>query len=44
MKKAVLELGSNNTCIVLDDADLDKHLDVMAKARFSEFRTELYCC
>jgi succinate-semialdehyde dehydrogenase/glutarate-semialdehyde dehydrogenase len=33
LKKAVLELGGNNACIVLDDADLDKYLDVMVKAR-----------
>ena len=34
LKKSVLELGGNNACIVLDDADLDKYLDVMVKARF----------
>ena len=34
LKKSVLELGGNNACIVLDDADLDKYLDVMVNARF----------
>lgn len=33
LKKAVLELGGNNACIVLDDANLDTYLDVMVKAR-----------
>ncbi len=34
LKKSVLELGGNNACIVLDDADLDKYLDIMVNARF----------
>lgn len=34
LKKSVLELGGNNACIVLDDADLDKYLDTMVNARF----------
>lgn len=34
LKKSVLELGGNNACIVLDDADLDKYLNTMVKARF----------
>lgn len=33
LKKTVLELGGNNSCIVLDDADLDAYLDTMVKAR-----------
>ena len=33
LKKAVLELGGNNACIVLDDADLDKYMDTMVNAR-----------
>jgi len=33
LKKAVLELGGNNACIVLDDANLDLYLDTMVKAR-----------
>jgi succinate-semialdehyde dehydrogenase/glutarate-semialdehyde dehydrogenase len=33
LKKAVLELGGNNACIVLKDADLDKHIETMAWAR-----------
>jgi len=34
LKKTVLELGGNNACIVLDDANLDKYLDEMVSARF----------
>jgi succinate-semialdehyde dehydrogenase/glutarate-semialdehyde dehydrogenase len=33
LKKAVLELGGNNACIVLKDTDLDKHIETMAWAR-----------
>lgn len=33
LKKAVLELGGNNACIVLDDANLNKYIDTMVKAR-----------
>lgn len=33
LKKTVLELGGNNACIILKDANLDKHLDTMVKAR-----------
>ncbi|MGJ8592610.1 MAG: NAD-dependent succinate-semialdehyde dehydrogenase [Aquaticitalea sp.] len=33
LKKCVLELGGNNACIVLDDADLDAHFDTIFKAR-----------
>ncbi|WP_338039060.1 aldehyde dehydrogenase family protein [Maribacter litopenaei] len=33
LKKTVLELGGNNACIVFEDADLDKHLNTMVKAR-----------
>ncbi|WP_067150291.1 NAD-dependent succinate-semialdehyde dehydrogenase [Pseudotamlana agarivorans] len=33
LKKLVLELGGNNACVVLNDADLDKHLDTMVNAR-----------
>nr|WP_289645012.1 NAD-dependent succinate-semialdehyde dehydrogenase [Maribacter aestuarii] len=33
LKKTVLELGGNNSCIVLDDADLDAYIDTMVKAR-----------
>ncbi len=33
LKKCVLELGGNNACIVLDDADLDSHFDTMFNAR-----------
>ncbi|MEO8774398.1 MAG: NAD-dependent succinate-semialdehyde dehydrogenase, partial [Gelidibacter sp.] len=33
LKKTVLELGGNNPCIVLDDADLEKHMDTMVNAR-----------
>lgn len=33
LKKAVLELGGNNACIILDDADLDKYMDTIVNAR-----------
>lgn len=33
LKKCVLELGGNNACIVLDDADLDNYFDTIFKAR-----------
>ena len=33
LKKCVLELGGNNACIILDDADLDKHFDTIFNAR-----------
>ncbi|MGY0392844.1 NAD-dependent succinate-semialdehyde dehydrogenase [Bizionia sp. KMM 8389] len=33
LKKTVLELGGNNACIVLSDADLDTYLDTMVQAR-----------
>ncbi|WP_430908087.1 NAD-dependent succinate-semialdehyde dehydrogenase [Maribacter sp. 2-571] len=33
LKKAVLELGGNNSCVVWEDADLEKYMDVMVKAR-----------
>jgi len=33
LKKQVLELGGNNTCIILNDADLDKHLETIVNAR-----------
>lgn len=33
LKKTVLELGGNNACIVLNDANLGKYLDTMVKAR-----------
>lgn len=33
LKKCVLELGGNNACIVLDDADLDAHFETMFNAR-----------
>ncbi|MBR9756646.1 MAG: NAD-dependent succinate-semialdehyde dehydrogenase [Algicola sp.] len=33
LKKCVLELGGNNACIVLADADLNTHLDTMVSAR-----------
>ncbi|AUS04547.1 NAD-dependent succinate-semialdehyde dehydrogenase [Pseudotamlana carrageenivorans] len=33
LKKLVLELGGNNACVVLNDANLDKHLDTMVNAR-----------
>ncbi|WP_313791445.1 aldehyde dehydrogenase family protein [Lacinutrix neustonica] len=34
LKKSVLELGGNNACIILDDADLEKHMDTIVNARF----------
>lgn len=33
LKKTVLELGGNNACIVLKDADLKQHIKTMVKAR-----------
>ncbi|WP_238934515.1 NAD-dependent succinate-semialdehyde dehydrogenase [Aurantibacter crassamenti] len=33
LKKTVLELGGNNACIVWDDADLDKYINIMVNAR-----------
>ena len=33
LKKTVLELGGNNACIVLDDADLEKYMDTIVNAR-----------
>jgi len=33
LKKCVLELGGNNACIILDDADLDKYMDTIVNAR-----------
>ena len=33
LKKTVLELGGNNACIVLDDANLEKYMDIMVNAR-----------
>ncbi len=33
LKKTVLELGGNNACIVLGDADLDANLNTMVNAR-----------
>ena len=33
LKKCVLELGGNNACIVLADADLDEYLNTMVNAR-----------
>ncbi|WP_370000116.1 NAD-dependent succinate-semialdehyde dehydrogenase [Winogradskyella sp.] len=33
LKKTVLELGGNNACIILKDADLEKHMDTIVKAR-----------
>lgn len=34
LKKAVLELGGNNACIVWNDADLETHIPTMVQARF----------
>lgn len=33
LKKTVLELGGNNACIVLNDADLEEHMETIAWAR-----------
>ncbi len=33
LKKTVLELGGNNACIVLQDANLDVYIETMVKAR-----------
>ncbi|TXD85207.1 NAD-dependent succinate-semialdehyde dehydrogenase [Subsaximicrobium wynnwilliamsii] len=33
LKKAVLELGGNNACVVLGDANLEAYLDIMVNAR-----------
>ncbi len=33
LKPIVLELGGNNACVVLADADLDAHIDTIVKAR-----------
>ncbi|GAA4106827.1 NAD-dependent succinate-semialdehyde dehydrogenase [Aquimarina addita] len=33
LKKTVLELGGNNACIILEDADLDTYIDTIVKAR-----------
>lgn len=33
LKKTVLELGGNNACIILKDADLDKHIKTIVWAR-----------
>lgn len=33
LKKCVLELGGNNACVILADADLDRYIDVMVNAR-----------
>lgn len=33
LKKCVLELGGNNACIVLDDANLDRDFEIMFNAR-----------
>ncbi|MBP2830709.1 NAD-dependent succinate-semialdehyde dehydrogenase [Aquimarina sp. U1-2] len=33
LKKTVLELGGNNACIVLADADLDTYIETIVKAR-----------
>ncbi|MEM5564369.1 NAD-dependent succinate-semialdehyde dehydrogenase [Psychroserpens sp. AS72] len=33
LKKAVLELGGNNACIILEDANLDKYMDTIVKSR-----------
>ncbi|MUU77599.1 NAD-dependent succinate-semialdehyde dehydrogenase [Winogradskyella endarachnes] len=33
LKPSLLELGGNNACIILKDADLRKHMDTIVKAR-----------
>ncbi|MDN3667388.1 NAD-dependent succinate-semialdehyde dehydrogenase [Algibacter miyuki] len=33
LKKSVMELGGNNACIILDDANLEKHIDTIVMAR-----------
>ena len=33
LKHSLLELGGNNACIILKDADLDQYIDTMVKAR-----------
>ena len=33
LKPSLLELGGNNACIILKDADLDKYIDTIVKAR-----------
>ncbi|WP_299101385.1 NAD-dependent succinate-semialdehyde dehydrogenase [uncultured Winogradskyella sp.] len=33
LKTSLLELGGNNACIILNDADLDEHIDTIVKAR-----------
>ncbi|MBU2929486.1 NAD-dependent succinate-semialdehyde dehydrogenase [Winogradskyella psychrotolerans] len=33
LKPSLLELGGNNACIILEDADLDQYIDTMVKAR-----------
>lgn len=33
LKKMVLELGGNNACIILNDANLNEHLDTIVNAR-----------
>lgn len=33
LKKTVLELGGNNACIILDDANLDKYIETIVNAR-----------
>ncbi|GGX33512.1 NAD-dependent succinate-semialdehyde dehydrogenase [Aquimarina muelleri] len=33
LKKTVLELGGNNACIIWEDAELDKHINTIVKAR-----------
>lgn len=33
LKKCVLELGGNNACIILKDADLETHIDTIVNAR-----------